>query len=198
MYKNLVFDVGGVLLSYDWKGAMRATGIPAADVEECALGLLDDPLWAEFDLGIRPYDDIVDEFCSKHPAYSEYIRIFLTNLDAMPLPRPEVWAEVHRLKEAGYNVYLLSNYCERMFNAHAGCRPFMNDIDGLMVSYQCHVNKPDRGIYEALLSKYSLKPSDCLFFDDRLENIEGARACGIDGIHVTGEEFLIEELKKIN
>ena len=48
----------------------------------------------------------------------------------------------------------------------------MNDIDGLIVSYMVHKAKPDQAIYAAICEKYELNPSECLFFDDRLENVQ--------------------------
>ena len=84
-----------------------------------------------------------------------------------------------------------------MFSRHTKGKPFIDDMDGMMVSYMVHINKPDEGIYRALLEKYDLKPEESLFFDDRPENVEGAAKCGIDGIVVTGQEMLLEELDKL-
>ena len=57
---------------------------------------------------------------------------------------------MHRLKEAGYHIYLLSNYPESLFKKHTEYADFMNDIDGLMVSYMINITKPDERIYQAL------------------------------------------------
>lgn len=194
MYKNIIFDVGGVLLSYDWRGAMAKAGCSPQEAETFGPNLLDDPLWPEFDLGIRPYDDIVEDMCIKYPDKATIIRNFLTNLENMPVPRPSVWEEVKKLKDKGYKLYILSNYSKRMFDVHAGTRPFIELMDGIMVSYMVNINKPDSGIYEALLKKYDLDPAESLFFDDKLENIEGAKRCGIDGIHVLSEDHLLHTL----
>ena len=51
-----------------------------------------------------------------------------------------------------------------------------DDIDGKVVSYEIHQVKPDRGIYETLLNRFSLKPEECIFFDDRKENTDTAKA----------------------
>lgn len=57
--------------------------------------------------------------------------------------------------------------------------------------------KPDREIYEILLEKYSLKAEECLFFDDRMDNVEGAKKAGIQAIQVTSREMLNETLDKM-
>lgn len=196
-YKNIVFDVGGVLLSYRWFDAIQEAGCTMEEALELGPKLFEDPSWRELDLGIRPYFEVVSEFAEKYPKYSSVIREFLTEVKRMPVGRPKVWEEVHKLKEKGYKIYILSNYSEYMIKNHTEGLPFVEDMDGGIVSYMVHVNKPDRGIYEALFEKYGLNPSECLFFDDREENIEGAKALGMDGIVVTGEELLVEELRKL-
>ena len=101
------------------------------------------------------------------------------------------------LKEKGYKIYLLSNYSEELFHAHTKGAKFLDVLDGGVVSYQVHALKPDREIYEILLEKYSLKAEECLFFDDRMDNVEGAKKAGIQAIQVTSREMLNETLDKM-
>lgn len=197
MKKNIIFDVGGVLLSYDWKGAMLKAGATDEEAENIGVNIFDDPLWKELDLGIRPYFEIVEDLCLAYPSGAHFIRSFLTNVENMPLDRPRVWDEIHRLKDKGYRIFILSNYSKYMFDAHTQNKPFMQDIDGLMVSYMVHINKPDSGIYQALLNRYALKPEDCVFFDDRVENVEGARQLGISAVIISSEEALLSELREL-
>lgn len=197
MIKNIIFDVGEVLFSYGWIDALVLAGESRESAQVVGPQIFDDPLWKELDLGIRPYFEVVDDMCRKYPDSATSIRKFLTNVEVMPKDRPEVWKEVHKLKEKGYHLYLLSNYSEYMFTIHTKDKPFMKDIDGAMVSYMVHINKPDEGIYKALLDKYTLDPSECFFFDDRAENTEGAGRVGIKAVTVLSEEFLLEELRKL-
>ena len=197
MYKNIIFDVGEVLFSYGWKEALMLAGASYEDALILGKNLFDDPVWGELDLGVRPYWEVVDELSSKYPPFKAVITQFLTNVEVMPKSRPVIWELVKQLKGKGYKLYLLSNYSEYMFSRHTAGRPFMDEIDGAIVSYMVNINKPDRGIYEALLNKYNLNASECLFFDDKLENVEGARACGIDAIQVLDEPMLAGELIKL-
>ena len=59
-----------------------------------------------------------------------------------------------------------------------------------MVSYMIHKAKPDEAIYRALVEKYGLRIEECLFFDDRSENIEAARKLGMQAVQVTSREML--------
>ena len=197
MYKNIIFDVGEVLFSYRWKEALEDAGETHESAQVLQPLLFDDPLWKELDLGVRPHFDVVEDMCHKYMGHEENIRRYLTDVSLLPIDRPRVWAEVKRLKDKGYKLYLLSNYSEYMFKIHTAGKPFMDYIDGAMVSYMINVNKPDRRIYEALLRKYDLNASECIYFDDRKENTDGAVKCGIDAITVLDEEFLIDALKKL-
>lgn len=189
--------MGEVLLKYDWIGAIAMAGVTREEAEMLGPRLFDDPLWKELDLGARPYFDVVEDLARNNPGYEDTVRKYFTNVEVMPHERPNVWAEVKRLKDKGYKLYILSNYSEYMFSIHTNERPFIPWFDGMMISYMIHVNKPDRRIYEALLEKYHLDPSECLFLDDRKENIEGGMACGIDGVVVPTEEVLLAELAKL-
>ncbi len=197
MYKNIIFDVGQVLFDYDWVGALIKSGVPNDEAYVLQPGLFNDSLWADLDLQNRPYFDTVDMICTKYHEYAGPIRTYFTKVDMLPIDRPDVWIKVHELKEKGYKIYLLSNYSEYMFKIHTEGKAFMNDLDGMMVSYMVHANKPDPQIYEALLSKYGLNASECIFFDDKEENTQGARNCGIDAVTVPTKEFLLSELNRL-
>ena len=100
------------------------------------------------------------------------------------------------LKEKGYKIYILSNYPESLFKKHTEYADFMDDIDGLMVSYMIHKAKPDDAIYKALCDKYNLDKNESIFFDDREENVEGAMEFGIKAVRILSEQVLLDELDK--
>ena len=198
MIKNIIFDVGDVLIEYRWKQMLVDFGCNETDAERIGREMFDDPdrLWSTFDLGVRSDERIIEEFCKKHPEDSDAIRWFISHGEYMHVPRPSVWKRVHELKEKGYGIYLLSNYPESLFKKHTEYADFMKDIDGMMVSYMIHKGKPERDIYEALCDKYRLDRSECVFFDDRQENVSGAIQCGIKAELVTSKEGLLELLKE--
>ena len=80
---------------------------------------------------------------------------------------------------------------------HTNGAAFLDLLDGGIVSYQVHALKPDREIYEILLARYDLVADQCLFFDDRADNVEGARKVGIHAIQVTSRQMLNETLDKM-
>ena len=196
-YKNIIFDVGEVLLSYRWKDAMVDAGISREAAEEIGSVIFSSPLWKELDLGIRPYWDVVEDIATKYGKWHDEMTCYLTKVERMTIDRPKVWEKMALLKEAGYKCYILSNYPGYIFERHMKDKPFLQYLDGMMVSYSVNFCKPDRRIYEALLQKYNLNPKDCIFFDDRKENTDGAIACGIDAVTVESEDILLEQIDKL-
>lgn len=197
MIKNIIFDVGGVLLDYRWKDMLMDYGLNEKEAMELGTQLFEDPLWKELDLANIPDEEIICAFQEKVPQYREAIGWFLTHGEWMHVPRQGIWNRVHQLKEQGYHLFLLSNYSENLFQKHTGGASFMQDIDGMVVSYMIHRAKPSPEIYEYLLHQYGLSAGECIFFDDREENTRAAAKLGIKSFTVTSEKFLAEKLDGI-
>ncbi|MDD6551778.1 MAG: HAD family phosphatase [Lachnospiraceae bacterium] len=197
-YKNIVFDVGEVLLSYRWKAMLMDYGLSADEAERVGREMFDCPekIWSKFDLGIESDEQIIEDFEKIYPDDKKPIRWFIEHGEYMEVPRPKTWEVVHELKKAGYHLYILSNYPEKLFHKHTEYADFMKDMDGLMVSYMIHKAKPGRDVYAALCDKYQLIPSESIFFDDRAENVQGAIDFGMDSEQVTTEESFVKRLKE--
>lgn len=197
--KNLVFDVGDVLIDFRWRDMLLDYGLTEEQAWEINAYVFNDPegLWDQFDLGNIGEEELICAYEKKHPEYAKVIRWFISHGQYMHVPRPRVWEKVHELKLKGYGIYLLSNYSEVLFKKHTGEATFWPDIDGAVVSYMVHLKKPDQAIYQALCDKYSLKKEECLFFDDRRENVEAAESFGMKAKIVLSQDGLIEDLKKL-
>lgn len=188
--KNLIFDVGNVLLEYRWYQMLLDCGLTEEEAKEARILIFENKLWSEFDLGNLATQEIIDLYCKELPQYEEVLRWFFGHLECMHIAREDVWERVHALKEKGYRIYLLSNYSKDFFEVHTKGASFMDDIDGKVVSYEIHEMKPDKVIYEHLLSKYDLKPAESVFFDDRPENTAAAEELGIKSYTITSKEYL--------
>ena len=198
MIKNLIFDVGGVLFDYRWKEMFMDYGLDEDHAIRVGPQMFNDPdrTWDIFDLGIKSDEEIADIFCKKYPGDEDVIRWFIRHGEYMQVPRPKVWKKVHELKQKGYKIYILSNYPESLFKKHTEYADFMDDIDGLMVSYMIHKAKPAEDIYKALCDKYGLDRSESIFFDDRSENVEGAVKFGMKSVKILSEQVLLDELDR--
>ena len=195
MIKNLIFDVGGVLFDYRWKEMFMDYGLDEDNAIRVGTQMFNDPdrTWDIFDLGIKSDEEITDIFCKKYPGDEDVIRWFIRHGEYMQVPRPKVWKKVHELKQKGYKIYILSNYPESLFKKHTEYADFMDDIDGLMVSYMIHKAKPAEDIYKALCDKYGLDRSESIFFDDRSENVEGAIKFGMKSVKILSEQVLLDD-----
>lgn len=182
--KNVIFDIGNVLVEFRPEDYMRDLGFSEEAIGKISELIILGGIWDQLDLGIKNPEDIYNEMKAVVPEYQELIDVFIDEDKVKELVRPYDYAEewVKSVKEKGYNVYLLTNYPERMFDIHekAGRFPFIPYIDGKVVSAKVKMAKPDSSIYELLLEKYNLDPKECMFFDDRPVNVEAAKKLGID------------------
>ena len=199
MIQNLIFDVGDVLLDYRWFEMLtKDYGLSEAEARRIGGEMFDNEIWVQgMDGGRISLAEAISRYEKKYPEDVEVMSWFLGNGEQMAVKRPEIWEKIAMLKEKGYRIYILSNYSEELFHMHTNGAAFLDLLDGGIVSYQVHALKPDREIYEILLARYDLVADQCLFFDDRADNVEGARKVGIHAIQVTSRQMLNETLDKM-
>lgn len=184
MIKNIIFDVGNVLVTFRPDNTMRDLGIPEEKIADMAKATYSNPLWIELDRGVVPEEIAISHMKEEYPELSEYIDLFFEK------GRPHLVVKtdyapgwLKGLQEMGYKTYLLSNYPDNMFEMHAKTTfNFMPYIDGKVVSGHVKMIKPNADIYEYLLKEYDLNPEECVFIDDRQENVDTAISVGIHGI----------------
>ncbi len=197
MIKNVVFDIGDVLMTYHWNYVLEMGGLSEEESNRVGWLIFADPLWTDMDLGKVNLSQARILYREKYPEDATAIDYFLDHPEMMPVPRPDIWEYARKLKEKGYKLYVLSNYSEELLKIHTGTAEFWKYMDGGIVSYQVGICKPNPEIYQALLHKYELVPEECIFFDDRPENVEGAIALGMQSVCITGRDVLVNELEKL-
>ena len=199
MIRNLIFDVGNVLLGYRWYEMLTQDyGLSHEEANRIGNEIFDTDLWGvRLDGGKISFEEAIQEYRSLYPDDFPVIEWFLRNGKQMAVKRPEVWEKVVGLKKKGYKIYILSNYSDELFHQHTEGASFLDILDGGVVSCQVKEIKPNRRIYEILLERYDLDPTECLFFDDRADNVEAARNLGFEAIQVTSQEMLNDTLKKM-
>ena len=183
MIKNLIFDFGKVLVDYDYMPVIRRFfNNDNAEAIKFSKTILTEKWGKIIDKEEEPFSQIISNMQKKHPEYSRQLQMFG---DCYP---EFVTGEIHgmanllnRLKNNGYKLYGLSNWCSKV-NITIKQYKIFNLLDGYVVSSQVKEIKPDAAIYQHLFKKYSLNPAECFFADDRRENIIGAKAVGMDGV----------------
>ena len=144
-------------------------------------------------------EEIITKCIERAPEYEKEIRLLFDTTAGLVEEYPYSYEWIRSLREQGYKVYLLSNYGKTSFEAARDNQrlSFLPLVDGAVISYEVQIVKPEPGIYEALLTKYGLKAEECLFLDDRADNIEAAKQLGFHGIVVESYSQAVTELDKI-
>lgn len=199
MIKNVIFDVGNVLVSFRWRELMKDLGISEDLQKVFAKTVFGNPLWNELDRGVLDEKEVLDKMREENSAYSGEFDLIWANIDKIIEPYDYAVGMMDTLKAKGLKIYLLSNYPKRLFELHTECGrfPFIDKIDGKIVSGFVKCIKPDKEIYECLLSEYNLKAEECVFLDDRKDNIEAAKQIGMNGIVFERYEQAWAELERM-
>ena len=184
MIRNVVFDMGGVLLDYQpMKTCLRLADSPQ-DAEMIRRALFLAPEWEQkLDRGLIAEEEMLAVCQSRLPARAQReaaARIFADYHNDTLTPKPGMEWVVEDLYRQGFRVYLLSNTNIRV-HRFLHKLPGVYVFDGFLFSYQEKLLKPDPRIYQRLLEKFSLRAGECLFVDDMQPNVEVAVAVGLQG-----------------
>ncbi len=197
-YRNIVFDVGEVLTTYNFAGVMADKyGYDKEEMSRIIRTLGKDELWSEFDYENYTFYQVIDLFCEKYKEDEKNIRAMFDHMGEFAVPYYDIWDLLPELKKVGYKLFLLSNYSSTTFQMQLGDGYFLNYIDGCLFSHEIHEIKPHPIIYQKFFEKNNLVPSECLFFDDREINVNGAIDMGMDAIRVTSKDFLKGKLLEL-
>lgn len=185
MYKNIVFDFGGVMVDFDpHKYLIDLFGNRELEEEvyDLTFGSRE---WRMLDAGRITRREANERMLERAKAVGRGFEVegVLDDWMSMLHPRRRMQALVEQLKQRGYCVYYLSNIPEDVL-ALLMERDFQGLFDGGVASCEVHVNKPDPRIYQALLDKYGLKASESVFIDDRQDNVQAAFELGFVGIRM--------------
>lgn len=197
MIKNIIFDVGRVLVKWEPQKTMKELGMTETEIEAVSDALFNSGLWNETDRSVIPDEEIFRQFVERAPEQEKNIRLFWENLDKAIVQFDYVIPWIKALKKAGYRIYILSNYGKWTYDSTKdNALSFLSEVDGAIFSYEIKIIKPDIRIYQALLEKYNLNPKECVFMDDLEANIDGAKEAGINGIVFKSKEDAVEQLKE--
>lgn len=195
MIKNVIFDLGNVLISF------HPEKFTEENVEEKYRKdfynlVFGGKQWQDLDRGTLEYEDAVEYFSSQLPQCKDAIKKLFDRKIIDCLSPIEENVEIMKSLKGKYNLYILSNFHYPAFENIYNNWEFFKTFDGKIVSGFHKLLKPEKEIYELLLNTYSLKPEECLFIDDVKVNIEGAERCGINAVQLTSPELLKDVVKK--
>lgn len=196
MIKTIVFDIGNVLSQFNYKEHFRKFATDDIIYKKLLQATVLSPEWNELDRGVWGEEVILEHFIKNDPSIENVIRDMYSNMKGIMKEYDYSTEWILELKGKGYQVLVLSNFSELILRTNQEEMKFMKVIDGGILSFREKVIKPDMAIYELLMKQYDLKAEECVFLDDREENIQGAMNAGWKGILFTTQEDAIVKLNE--
>ncbi len=197
MIKNVVFDVGKVLVDFNWQGFFESLNFTPEVYEKVADATVRSKLWNEFDRSKMSDEEILQKFLEGAPDCEAEVMRFWNNIGNCISCYDYTASWIQSLQEKGYGVYLLSNYPRRLYSQSIEELSFVEDVDGAVFSFEVQATKPEPEIFEALFQKYHLNATECVFLDDNRGNIIAANHLGMATIHFHTKSQAEEELRSL-
>ena len=189
MIKNIVFDMGNVLVKYDPKYFLK-------DYPDFERGLFDAEIyhsnhWRRFDRGELSEEELIELVNSHIPQHYHADAKKLIQWYNLSAPIEGMESLIEQLKTNGYHIYLLSN-TSLAFHKFSKNISALRYFTGLFISADCGLLKPDKQIFRLFCNQFSLCPSECVFIDDTLVNVKSASEEGFTGIRFNGDTSMLK------
>lgn len=194
----VIFDVGNVLVDFDYKTYLESFGFPKEEREILQEVIFESDAWAEQDRGVLSDEEVEAGFIKACPTYAEDIKRVYRGRGRTIAPMPYTRQWLISLKKIGLRVYILSNYGAGMYEkTKETLDDFLPLTNGAVFSYREHSIKPEKDIYERLLTRYKIDPDRAVFIDDRSDNVAAGESFGLHGIVFKNYEQAKEALKTV-
>lgn len=194
--KNIIFDLGRVLLSYEPSDYLKKQYRNYQKLDDIVFR---NPLWLKLDEGTITRHEFTEKVKNDYPEYSQEIETIMEQWIELLSPIQENINLLPELKEKGYHLYVISNFHLDAYERFLKKQKWLSFFDGVIISAQEKMMKPDLNIFKLLLERYHLKSHECLFIDDSLANIKACQKVGMAGLYLPDASVLKDELhsKKI-
>lgn len=194
MVKNIVFDIGNVLATFNPKKFLEEL-FHDEHIVDAFYPVFFCDVWNLYDKGEYLKEDVIRIGIEKLPMYEKEIRYMMDVWPSYVCPIQSSMELIEEYKDL-YDLYIVSNLPEDSYVYLKEHYSFIQKMNGGIYSYQELLIKPDPKIFELLLNRYSLKAQECLFIDDRLANVEMANQLGFHTIHLENPEELSSLVKE--
>lgn len=194
MIKNVIFDLGNVLIDFKPLEYLYERIPEKQRADRIYEEIFKSEEWPMLDRGLITEAEAMDRICGRDSDNCDIIREVMDDWYQMLTPIKGTVDILKGLKLMGYKLYFLSNYHLLAFEYVSGKYEFFMSFDGGIVSYREKLLKPEREIYDKLITTYGVKPEESVFIDDTEENIKGAQAAGFKTVLFTTAHELREKL----
>lgn len=187
MTNTIIFDLGKVLVNWDWEGYLDTFSYDEKTYHAIADAVFTNPDWAYGDTGLVTPDEWLDLFIENAPEYEIQIREVYERLEETIYPYSYTLDLIQKYYDKGYRIFFLSNYSEYLYEKSKDRLSFIEAFDGGVFSYREKCVKPDTKIYQLLFERYEIHPEETIFFDDNKDNIKKAKELGLQAVLFTPE-----------
>ena len=191
MIKNILFDMGNVLLYFDRQRFLNRLDVTEEEKQQLLRRVFLSTEWVQMDRGTLDEPEAEKRMRADLPEHlHSAVHALVSEWDEPILPIPGMYELVEELKNAGYGIYLLSNASHRQHEywKKVTVAPL---FDGTIISADEGVMKPGCEYFTRALNRFGLKANECFFVDDQPANVEGAQYCGIPGTVFFGDAGLL-------
>lgn len=195
---TVIFDLGNVLIDWNPRHLYRKLFVGAEEEMERFLTEVCSAEWNERQDAGRSWCDAIEEAVARHPHYAEHIRAYRDRWEEMLGGAVAETVQIlDELRRAGTRLLALTNWSRETFPIALARFEFLRWFEGIVVSGQERLLKPDPAIYRRLIERYAVDVSRAVFIDDSPRNVEGARRVGLRAIHFKGAAELRRELNAL-
>lgn len=197
MIKNIIFDLGNVIINYNQKKIINNFTEKEEEIKYIYDEIFHAPEWTLMDLGDITNDEAIEIINKRNEfKYEKLTQEFLHEWHKKQPINRDIVEIAKILKNNGYNLFVLSNMANQTYEYFKNDE-FFSLCTGIVISAHEHVKKPDEKVYRLLLDRYNLNAEECLFIDDddSKKNYETANKIGIKGRRIMPNQ--VEDVKKL-
>lgn len=197
MIKNIIFDLGNVIINYNQKKIINNFTEKEEEIKYIYDEIFHAPEWTLMDLGDITNDEAIEIINKRNEfKYEKLTQEFLHEWHKKQPINRDIVEIAKILKNNGYNLFVLSNMANQTYE-YLKNDEFFSLCTGIVISAHEHVKKPDEKVYRLLLNRYNLNAEECLFIDDddSGKNYETANKIGIKGRRIMPNQ--VEDVKKL-
>jgi len=195
----VIFDLGGVLINWDPRNMYRKIFDDEEKMEYFLENITTMDWNEQQDAGYK-LADATEDLVAKFPEFEDEIRAYYGRwtemLDGAKQGTVDLLTQIHEEKK--YRLYALTNWSGELFHHALERFPFLQFFEGILVSGDEGLKKPDLKIYNLILDRYNINPETAVFIDDNFKNIEAARKVKLQTIHFQSETQLKKDLESLD
>jgi len=197
MIKNIIFDLGNVLISWMPEEYLKKINYPENIRNTIMTDIFGSREWAMLDNGDITTREAIDAIVLKSTLKREEIALVFNFRTDIMYPLDENVRLLPELKKQGFKLYFLSNFPLDIFEVVKNDYFFFRYFDGGIISAEVKLSKPDVRIFQYMINNYSLVPEECLYIDDIENNVRAAETTGMIGLATFGSQKISDDIGKL-